>query len=66
MAILKALGDGFADADKNKDGQLDARELMDAVRKEMPALLRDAKLADDLQNPTCFPRQPESFPLFKK
>jgi WD40 repeat protein len=66
MAILKVLGDDFAKADKNSDGQLDARELIDGVRKELPALLRDAKLADDLQNPQCFPRMPDSLPLFKK
>lgn len=66
MAILKALGDGFKDADTNNDGQLDSRELIDSVRKRMPELLRDAKLADDLQNPQSFPRQPESFPLYRK
>src|SRR5262249_46798499 len=64
-AVLKAMGEGFKEADTNKDGTLDARELYESVMRQMPGLLRSIGKADDLQNPQMFPRQPESFPLIK-
>jgi WD40 repeat protein len=66
LAILNALGDGFKDADRDGNGTLDASELIDAVRRAMPALLRQSGKAEDLQNPQCFPQQPESFPLYRR
>ena len=65
-AALKAMSDGFQDADLNKDGLLDAEELYESIVRQMPGLLRSIGKADDLQNPQMFPHKPESFPLIKQ
>lgn len=66
LAVVQSLSDGFAQTDRNSDGQVDSRELMDAIRRNLPALLREIGRADDLQNPQCFPRQPENVPLYRR
>lgn len=65
LAALHALGEGFPDSDRDGDGQIDTRELIDSIRRKIPDLLRETGRADDLQNPQCFPRQPDRFPLFR-
>ncbi len=65
LAVLHAFSVGYSDADRDGDGQIDSRELIESVRRTMPVLLRETGRADDLQNPQCFPRQPERFPVFR-
>src|SRR5262249_20372722 len=64
-AILEALGDKFAQADRDNDGRLDAEEVFAYARARVPQLLR--KLTDDgRQTPVRFPRKPERYPLLGK
>ena len=66
LAVMQTLGDGFAAADTDQNGSLDARELFDAVRKRVPDLLEGCKKPRHAQNPLCFPQMPEKYPIFQK
>jgi len=65
-AVMEALGDKFAKADGNDDGRLDPAELYRYVRGRMPELLKEAGKDAYDQNPICFPREPEKFPIGRK
>jgi len=69
-AMLEALGVNFSQADgkidDKPDGQLDPAELFEYVRGRMPELLKDIGRLEDQQNPVCFPREPERFPVAQK
>jgi WD40 repeat protein len=63
FAILEALGERFAQADRNGDGKLDATELYAYVRGRMPTLLEQIGMDEGRQVPIKFPRKPEGYPL---
>ncbi|MCE9530067.1 MAG: caspase family protein, partial [Planctomycetes bacterium] len=65
-AVMEALGSEMGKADTSKDGQLDAEELFRYVRNRLPELLKQAGKDEYDQNPICFPRQPEKYPIGKK
>ncbi len=53
-AILQALGDKFADADADHNGELDAAEIYRYTRKVMPGLLKGIDQAEYAQVPIMF------------
>lgn len=65
-AVMEALGDKFDKADANRDGRLDPDELYRYVRGRLPELLKEAGKDEFDQNPICFPREPEKFPIGRK
>jgi serine/threonine-protein kinase len=54
QAVIEALGSRFVDADRNKDGLLDAGELQDYIRERVPRLLDQVDNAGP-QTPIAFP-----------
>ena len=65
-ALLQSLGAGFAAADADGNGTLDAQELFEAIKKRIPDLLEESKLSRHDQHPDCFPKFPDKYPLFQK
>src|SRR5262249_20901562 len=74
MAVRRALTDEFDDADANKDGKLDAAELVAFIKKRVPQFVQQLKdyridgiQAGDTQLPSEFlPRMEEKLPLAAK
>jgi uncharacterized caspase-like protein len=64
-ALLEALGQAFEQADENRDGRLDARELFQYTDARLPALLREIN-KEGSQHPTRFPAELEGHPLVGK
>jgi WD40 repeat protein len=65
-AVMEALGPNLDKADLNHDGRLDPDELYRYVKGRLPELLKEAGKDEFEQNPICFPREPERFPVAKK
>jgi WD40 repeat protein len=65
-AILEALGDKLATADRSGDGTLDPQELFDYVRGRMPSLLKESGKPERIQNPQAFPPDLARFPIAGK
>jgi WD40 repeat protein len=62
-ALIEALGNQFDKADTDGDQKLNANELFTYSERRLPELLRDI---GHIQNPTCFPKRPDRFPLAVK
>jgi WD40 repeat protein len=63
-ALLEALGPNFRDADTDGNQTLDARELFDFTRRELPNLLEKIQEPRFKQRPICFaPKDVKMYPL---
>ena len=66
-AVLEALGPKFDAADVNpKNGVLTPGKLFRYVKGRIPELLKDIGKDEFDQNPICFPREPEKYPVGTK